>query len=162
MLTPSPKQAALIAAQAAEHNLAEAIRELGALNKAENKAAMAAVLTTYRRACKMLDILKADLLGDTGGARFIAFNTGRQYSEAGQRIAAAQLPNGDIAMLDIDRNIDYLIPAGACILNEYKILCAYDNGGLNQIDCHALGLNQYRALMAQLRNLALTVKPLEA
>jgi hypothetical protein len=154
MQTPSPKQAAYIAAQEAERNLAEAISALSALNKAENKAAMAAVLTAYRRACKTLDTLKADLLGDTSGARFIAFNTGRRYSEAGQRIAAAQLANGDIAMLDIDRGIDYLIPAGDCVLNEYKILCAYDRGDYLPVSD--------RALLNQLQTLALTVKPLEA
>jgi hypothetical protein len=154
MLTPSPKQAAYIAAQAAERNLADAISELSALNKAENKAAMNATLAAYRRACKTLDILKADLLGDTGGARFIAFNGGRQYSEAGQRIAAAQLPNGDIAMVDIDRGLDYILPAGTCALNEYLILCAYDRGDYLPV--------QDRALLNQLETLALTVKPLEA
>lgn len=41
----------------------------------------------------------------------IVFNTGRQYSSKGQRIAAMQLDNGAIAFVDIDRGLDYLIPA---------------------------------------------------
>ena len=41
----------------------------------------------------------------------IVFNTGRQYSSNGQRIAAMQLDNGAIAFVDIDRGLDYLIPA---------------------------------------------------
>ena len=40
----------------------------------------------------------------------LKFNTGRQYTEAGQRIAAALLPTGDIYFSDIDRkNIKIII-----------------------------------------------------
>ena len=34
----------------------------------------------------------------------IHFNTGRQYSAQGQRIAAIKMPNGDIVFIDIDPN----------------------------------------------------------
>jgi hypothetical protein len=39
-----------------------------------------------------------------------AFNTGAWYTEKGQRIAWTVLSTGNIAMLDIDRGIDYVLP----------------------------------------------------
>ena len=39
----------------------------------------------------------------------ITWNTGRWYSEEGQRIAAVTLPDGRIVFLDYDRNIDGVI-----------------------------------------------------
>ena len=39
----------------------------------------------------------------------ISFNTGRHYSEQGQRIAAAK-HNGVVIMVDVDRNIDCAFP----------------------------------------------------
>ena len=60
----------------------------------------------------------------------LAFNTGRQYSEAGQRVAAAQLDDGSILFVDIDRGLEYLIPAGAARFTQSSIMGAYDRGGL--------------------------------
>jgi hypothetical protein len=60
----------------------------------------------------------------------VAFNTGRCYTSAGQRIAATMTPDGGLLMVDIDRGIDYLLPA-SCVtlgftLTERDVLHAYD------------------------------------
>jgi hypothetical protein len=38
-----------------------------------------------------------------------AFNTGRQYSAKGQRIAYTVLASGNVAMVDVDRGLDYVL-----------------------------------------------------
>ena len=58
----------------------------------------------------------------------LAFNTGRQYSENGQRIAAGLLDDGDILFVDIDRGLEYVIPAGAVSFTQAAIMAAYDKG----------------------------------
>jgi hypothetical protein len=68
----------------------------------------------------------------------LVFNTGRQYSEAGQRIAAAQLDDGSILFVDIDRGLEYLIAPGAARFNQASIMGAYDRGGLEWVNNHAL------------------------
>ena len=66
------------------------------------------------------------------------FNTGRQYSANGQRIAAALLDGGAIIFVDIDRGLEYIIPAGAAAFNQAGIMAAYDGGGLEWCNGHAL------------------------
>lgn len=66
------------------------------------------------------------------------FNTGRQYSVNGQRIAAALLDGGAIIFVDIDRGLEYIIPAGAAAFNQAGIMAAYDGGGLEWCNGHAL------------------------
>ena len=66
----------------------------------------------------------------------ITFNTGREYTEHGQRIAAALLDNGDIYFVDIDRGIDGTIKAN----------------GLTRQDVVDLGLFTQRAIMADYDN----------
>jgi hypothetical protein len=59
----------------------------------------------------------------------IVFNTGRRYSSHGQRIADIQLDNGAIAVVDIDRVLDYLIPADFSPwvkFDQASILSIYD------------------------------------
>lgn len=68
----------------------------------------------------------------------LVFNTGRQYSEAGQRIAAAQLDDGSILFVDIDRGLEYLIAPGAARFTQDSIMGAYDRGGLDWAPSHAL------------------------
>ncbi len=53
----------------------------------------------------------------------ISFNTGRTYTEHGQRIAAMQLGN-DVLMVDYDRCIEYLILD--CPLDQFSIMYLYD------------------------------------
>lgn len=53
-----------------------------------------------------------------------AFNTGRLYSDHGQRIAWVVLSTGHVAMYDLDRYLDYVLivehPTNA------RVLAAYD------------------------------------
>jgi hypothetical protein len=80
----------------------------------------------------------------------LAFNTGRQYSEAGQRIAAAQFDDGSILFVDIDRGLEYLIAPGAARFTQSSIMGAYDRGGLDWAN--------NRAFVAELSALAAEVK----
>ena len=61
--------------------------------------------------------------------KILKFNTGREYSEHGQRIVAMQLDNGHVIMVDIDRHIDILFPVGV-ELTQTDIMQAYDHGGM--------------------------------
>lgn len=54
----------------------------------------------------------------------LAFNTGRAYSTEGQRIAAAQLPDGRVAFYDVDRVIDG-VTYHQCSLTERDLMKAY-------------------------------------
>lgn len=57
--------------------------------------------------------------------QLIAFNTGRAYSAAGQRIAAARLDDGRVAFVDIDRRLAYVI-LGEPELTQAEVMHAYD------------------------------------
>lgn len=54
-----------------------------------------------------------------------AFNTGRAYTDAGQRIAWAVLESGHVAMWDRDRMVDYVLRIDGEPTNA-KVLAAYD------------------------------------
>jgi hypothetical protein len=56
------------------------------------------------------------------------FNTGRLYTEHGQRIGAKQLEDKTIVFTDIDRGIDAVITA-QIKFTPREILKAYDLGG---------------------------------
>jgi hypothetical protein len=56
----------------------------------------------------------------------LAFNTGRGYSDKGQRIAATKLDDGRVAFVDIDRRLAYVI-LGEPELNAFEVLLAYDH-----------------------------------
>jgi hypothetical protein len=78
----------------------------------------------------------------------LAFNTGRQYSEVGQRIAAGLLDDGGIIFVDIDRGLEYLIAPGAARFTQSSIMGAYDRGGLEWVNNHAL-IQQLSAIAAE-------------
>jgi hypothetical protein len=78
----------------------------------------------------------------------LVFNTGRQYSEAGQRIAAGLLDDGGIIFVDIDRGLEYLIAPGAARFTQSSIMGAYDRGGLEWVNNHAL-IQQLSAIAAE-------------
>ena len=84
----------------------------------------------------------------------IAFNTGRTYSEHGQRIAARRLECGAIAMMDIDRHIDYLLPADTG-LTQRAIMRAYDENAVVYPSDVGLSYSDYYAVLADLRAAAL-------
>ena len=61
----------------------------------------------------------------------IAFQTGRQYTAHGQRIAARRLDDWTVAMVDVDRNLAYTLwlPAEDGPLSAPDVLAAYDRAG---------------------------------
>jgi len=88
--------------------------------------------------------------------KIIAFNTGRFYTEKGQRIAATQLDDGSVAFCDIDRGIDY-ITTGPCDLTKSDVMSAYDS---NWTDgrWYALPDDLRDTIKAELQAAARTVK----
>jgi hypothetical protein len=80
----------------------------------------------------------------------LAFKTGREYTEHGQRIAATKLESGHIVMLDIDRHIDYILPAQVDF-NQRDIMWAYDNN--MSVTPHEIDLpyGDYYEIVNQLR-----------
>jgi hypothetical protein len=55
----------------------------------------------------------------------LAFNTNREYTQHGQRIAATQLESGHIILADIDRHLDVMLPVGV-EFTQADIMWAYD------------------------------------
>ena len=86
----------------------------------------------------------------------IAFNTCRTYTEYGQRIAARRIQSGEIVMLDIDRHIDYLLPADIN-LTQQDVMRAYDHNINTYPSAVNLSYEDYYAVVNQLRDVALDV-----
>ena len=65
----------------------------------------------------------------TPNTKVHAFNTGRGYTSNGQRIAWTLLSTGNVAMLDIDRGIDYILVFSSddAPTRNSEVLHAYDN-----------------------------------
>lgn len=90
----------------------------------------------------------------------IKFNTGREYTEHGQRIVARLLDDGDIVFLDIDRGIDGVIRANGIskedieelYFNRVTIMDCYDNGNYNQGNAYAS-----REVLADLQTIAQSI-----
>jgi hypothetical protein len=80
----------------------------------------------------------------------ITFNTGRTYTDEGQRIAAKRLECGAIAMIDIDRGIDYLFPA-ATKLTQNDVMRAYDYNENISPSHVGLSYEDYYAVLKELR-----------
>ena len=83
--------------------------------------------------------------------KIIKFNTGRDYTEHGQRIIATQLEGGQIVLLDLDRHIDIMLPAGV-EFNQAEIMQAYDHAWQIFPDSIGMSYGDYYALLDQLRN----------
>lgn len=86
----------------------------------------------------------------------LKFNTGREYSANGQRIAATQLETGQIILMDIDRHIDAMLPAGV-EFNQADIMRFYDLGAYvfpNEID---MPYGDYYDIARQLADIAATI-----
>ena len=90
----------------------------------------------------------------------IAFNTGRQYTANGQRVAAALLDNGDIVFYDCDRGVYGLIGSVLSaeetlelgLFTQYWVMDDYDK---NQ---YTNDVGDNRDLLIQLRDTAEQVK----
>jgi hypothetical protein len=87
----------------------------------------------------------------------LSFNTGRQYTDKGQRIAAALLDSGDIVFFDCDRHIHGTIKANGLSREEMisfgqftqrAIMGDYDQNR------YANDLSGNEAIVHQLRDLA--------
>ena len=89
----------------------------------------------------------------------LTFNTGRTYTEHGQRIAARRLEAGAIVMLDIDRGIDYLLPP-ATKLTQADVMRAYDLGDVVYPSNIGLNYSDYYAICAELRAVAASIPSL--
>ena len=89
----------------------------------------------------------------------LKFNTGREYTKNGQRIAAALQDNGDIVFVDIDRQIDGVIRADQLTFDDVLTFRCFTQRGIML----AYDRNEYsndlidRALLQQLRNAAATL-----
>jgi len=57
----------------------------------------------------------------------LTFNTGRAYTDAGQRIAARKLDDGRVLFVDVDRGIEY-VTAEPIELTPRDVMAAYDYG----------------------------------
>jgi hypothetical protein len=83
----------------------------------------------------------------------LKFNTGREYTKNGQRIAATQLENGEIVLLDIDRHIDVMLPAGV-EFTQADIMWAYDLNMYTFPSDIGMSYSDYYDVVAQLRDAA--------
>lgn len=83
----------------------------------------------------------------------LTFNTGREYTQHGQRIAATQLESGHVVILDLDRHIDVVFPVGV-ELTQSDIMWAYDRNMYTTP--HAIGMSygEYSDIVHQLREQA--------
>lgn len=80
----------------------------------------------------------------------IQFNTGREYSDQGQRIIATQLEGGQIVVLDLDRHIDLMLPA-TVEFTQADIMQAYDHAWQIFPDSIGMSYSDYYDLLAQMR-----------
>ena len=88
----------------------------------------------------------------------LKFNTGREYTANGQRIAAALQDNGDIVFVDVDRQIDGVISAGALTCEDVLAFGYFTQRGIME----SYDKNEYtgavdRSQLAQLRDAAASI-----
>jgi hypothetical protein len=86
----------------------------------------------------------------------LKFNTDREYTKNGQRIAATQLEGGEIVLLDIDRHIDVMLPVGV-EFTQADIMWAYDLNMYMFPSDIGMSYGDYYALVQQLRDAAETI-----
>ena len=80
----------------------------------------------------------------------ITFNTGRNYTEHGQRIAAQRVESGAVVMIDIDRGIDYLLPIST-EFTQRGVMSAYDHNRVIYPSDIGLSYEDYYAILKTLR-----------
>jgi hypothetical protein len=83
----------------------------------------------------------------------LQFNTKREYTTDGQRIAATQLDSGHVVMVDIDRHIDILFPVGV-ELTQTDIMQAYDHGWHVFPESIDMSYGDYYDIVRELQKLA--------
>jgi hypothetical protein len=91
------------------------------------------------------------------GREVLVFKTDRTYSPKGQRIAAAEIPDGRVMFADVDRGIDGITTITrhrADTLDEHVMWC-YDRGHyLSGVDLQRHDVVEQGELMAELIRLA--------
>lgn len=85
----------------------------------------------------------------------LKFNTGRDYSAHGQRIAATQLETGQIIFVDVDRHIDVMLPAGVQF-NQTDIMRFYDLGAYIFPNEIGMSYSDYYDTVRQLADVAVS------
>ena len=83
----------------------------------------------------------------------LKFNTGREYSDNGQRIIATLLDTGNIVLLDLDRHIDLMLLAGVGF-NQREIMQAYDHAWQTHPENIGMSYSEYYDIVRELRELA--------
>ena len=83
----------------------------------------------------------------------LKFNTGREYSEHGQRVIATQLDNGHIVVVDIDRHIDLMLLDGVGF-SQLEIMQAYDHAWTTFPESINMSYSEYYDIVRELRELA--------
>tara|TARA_R110000868_G_scaffold89184_6_gene248369 strand:- start:7423 stop:7701 length:279 start_codon:yes stop_codon:yes gene_type:complete len=89
----------------------------------------------------------------------IKFNTGREYTKNGQRIAASLQDSGDIVFVDVDRQIDGVIRANGLTLEDVLAFGYFTQRGIME----SYDKNEYigdliaRELLRELREAAATL-----
>jgi hypothetical protein len=89
--------------------------------------------------------------------KILTFNTGRAYTNDGQRIAAAQLDNGNIIMVDADRGLDMMFSSDFDF-TERGIMHAYDWNICIYPSQVGMPYSEYNEIASKLREVAYTVK----
>lgn len=89
----------------------------------------------------------------------ITFQTGRDYTEHGQRIAATRIESGEIIIVDIDRHLDVMLPAGV-ELTQSDIMQAYDRSWYVFPNDVGMTYGDYYEIVNSLRDAAAAVKGL--
>jgi len=89
----------------------------------------------------------------------IKFNTGREYTKNGQRIAATLQDNGNIVFADIDRGIYGIIDAGGLTLDDILSLnCFTQRVIMEDYDANRYSdISSNSAIAQQLREAAATL-----
>ena len=83
----------------------------------------------------------------------LQFNTGREYSEHGQRVIATLLDTGNIILVDLDRHIDLMLLAGVGF-NQREIMQAYDHAWQTFPEKINMSYSEYYDIVRELRELA--------
>lgn len=85
-----------------------------------------------------------------------AFNTQRLYTIKGQRIAWTILSTGNIALVDIDRHIDYILraPAPNTRIDNWTVLDAYDHADSSVLPWNMAEHAEFRSIQTELERAA--------
>lgn len=81
-----------------------------------------------------------------------AFNTQRLYSTKGQRIAWTILSTGNIAVVDIDRHIDYILkqPESSIRVDNWTVLDLYDHADSSVLPWNMAEHAEFREIQNEL------------